>query len=514
MNKFHSSVSRRDFMKGLGIAGAGLGAAAATVPVFHDLDEAVSAPVAGGFRRPWWVKEREYEDPTCEVDWSQIERSDNSWIMHGVRNGVKGGYLFAGQKYLDWQKEGSDRAFNGVKNNEPGLTLRDMALEGGASPLLMGLNKVVNFVLPEIDQDQVLAQFGFTAAAWPNASSFWVASAPPDFWGVPKWQGTPEENSRMLRSAMRFFGASEVRFAELNEKTKKLIFTHHVHNTPIVFEDVDKAYEVAGQKFVLPDKPLYIVSVAVQMSKEMYRQGNAGIRFAANNMRYRLNNVVQVATQSFLKGIGYQGIGYPSESLFHGMMPSQADAILTGFAEMARNNNYCISPEFGTVAGYYSILTDLPLAPDKPIDAGYFRFCHTCRKCAEACPSQAISFDSEPTWDIPPSSVDPAKATLYSTPGKKVFHTDSPACYSRWIGLHGCARCMGTCVFNTNSSAMVHDMVRATIGTTGLFNGFLWNADKAFGYGLIPPEKWEEWWDKDYPVLGQDSTIGSYYGGY
>ncbi len=38
MSKFHHTVTRRDFMKGLGLAGAGLGAAAATAPVFHDLD--------------------------------------------------------------------------------------------------------------------------------------------------------------------------------------------------------------------------------------------------------------------------------------------------------------------------------------------------------------------------------------------------------------------------------------------------------------------------------------------
>jgi hypothetical protein len=35
MSKFHSTVSRRTFMKGLGLAGAGLGTAAATAPVFH-----------------------------------------------------------------------------------------------------------------------------------------------------------------------------------------------------------------------------------------------------------------------------------------------------------------------------------------------------------------------------------------------------------------------------------------------------------------------------------------------
>jgi len=43
MSKFHSTITRRDFMKGLGLAGAGLGAAAATAPVFRDLDEIVSS---------------------------------------------------------------------------------------------------------------------------------------------------------------------------------------------------------------------------------------------------------------------------------------------------------------------------------------------------------------------------------------------------------------------------------------------------------------------------------------
>ena len=33
MSKFHSNISRRNFMKGIGLAGAGLGAAAAAAPV-------------------------------------------------------------------------------------------------------------------------------------------------------------------------------------------------------------------------------------------------------------------------------------------------------------------------------------------------------------------------------------------------------------------------------------------------------------------------------------------------
>ena len=78
MSKFHSIVSRRDFMKGLGLAGAGLGAAAATAPVFHDLDEVVSSSVP--VKHPWWVKNLEHGTATVEIDWSQVVRADMTKI--------------------------------------------------------------------------------------------------------------------------------------------------------------------------------------------------------------------------------------------------------------------------------------------------------------------------------------------------------------------------------------------------------------------------------------------------
>jgi hypothetical protein len=36
MSKFHSTLSRRDFMKALGVTGAGIGAGMAVSPAFHD----------------------------------------------------------------------------------------------------------------------------------------------------------------------------------------------------------------------------------------------------------------------------------------------------------------------------------------------------------------------------------------------------------------------------------------------------------------------------------------------
>ncbi|GMW05186.1 MAG: hypothetical protein AMXMBFR85_11660 [Dehalococcoides mccartyi] len=69
MQNFHSTLSRRDFMKGIGLAGAGFGAAAATAPVFRDLDEGASIAANTYKKNPWWVKERNYCDPTTPIDW-------------------------------------------------------------------------------------------------------------------------------------------------------------------------------------------------------------------------------------------------------------------------------------------------------------------------------------------------------------------------------------------------------------------------------------------------------------
>lgn len=75
MSNYHSTFSRREFMKGLGIAGAGLGAATAVTPVFKDLDELTSSTSAHP-KRAWYVKEREFGDIGIEIDWNILKRRD------------------------------------------------------------------------------------------------------------------------------------------------------------------------------------------------------------------------------------------------------------------------------------------------------------------------------------------------------------------------------------------------------------------------------------------------------
>ena len=43
----------------------------------------------------------------------------------------------------------------------------------------------------------------------------------------------------------------------------------------------------------------------------------------------------------------------------------------------------------------------------------------------------------------------------------------------------------------------MHDFVRATAAITPIFNGFMANMHKSFGYGHREPSKW---WDGDVPT--------------
>jgi epoxyqueuosine reductase len=515
MSGFHSMVSRRDFMKGIGLAGAGIGGVMAVpAPVFHDLDEAATSNPS--VTRPWWIKERELHNPTVELDWSLMQRHSVRETMWYYSSFAK--YIGGATKVNDVVNQGNTLKAQRLANNAPGCDLISTSLSNSS-----GL----------YNNSQTYYASAGTSQGWGGGKSFvgQTTIKRPSEQGLPKWEGSPEQNMRIMRAALRFYGAPAFGVCEYSGdiKTKltqlydggmasmnmayidPAVAIKTMDSRPYVFEDVEWGYETKD-KLVIPDKKQYwVVTVVQPQSRQMFRQGRGVLRVAANGARYSLQSVWQTKIQGFLRGIGYEGLGYPTRA--YGPIPSMAGAILDGMAEMARNNNVAVSPDYGSTAGYFSFLTDLPLSPTPPIDAGMWRFCQTCKVCATACPSQAISHDTEPTWEITPSKKAPTLSPAYSSPGRKSFWTDVVAC--REFGfIDSCGSCHGVCTFNTDNASSIHQLVKGTVATTGLFNKFMSSAHSMFGLGLTPEEQWGKWWDMSLPAYAFDTSVGVTDGGF
>ncbi|XUX00750.1 MAG: reductive dehalogenase [Dehalogenimonas sp.] len=506
MSKFHSIMTRRDFMKILGLSATGMGAASIVAPAFHDLDE-VSSTSAAGFKRSWWVKD--VEEPTLEIDWSQIKRFDH----RPVASNYAAAQHWGKDKWLELAPQGA--AAKKARQGTPGWQLRDWALATGGA------------------RENALQE-----QQWMG-----IRTTTPDILGFPKWQGTPEENTRLIRAAGICYGATQISTAELGSKERNLVYTYTRggplgNNTDmkwidqwpqpagywkkIEFGDVDVGYTapidgVADALCVLPDRPLWDISIMIPMAKEAWRTSSDGtasseIWVEANGARYRMFHCSLLPSlQKFITALGYHSYGYARGDGAGGDVPAEASAILSGLAEQGRSSEIVISPEYGPVTGYYSLITDLPLGTANPVDAGIRRFCHTCKKCAEMCPSGAIPLDTEPTWDIP--DFDYKVPNIWQRPGKKLHWIDLNKCMSSitqmGLGLNGCpGRCRGICTMNVNNSALVHETVKSMVSTTSIFNGFLWNMGKSFGYGTLHPD---DWWDMagDLPTWGTFPRINT-----
>ena len=116
----------------------------------------------------------------------------------------------------------------------------------------------------------------------------------------------------MIRAALRHFGADQVGFVELNERTRKLIYSFDARDQKAIeFEDVDFGYET-DTKRVLPYKAQWVVVFSIRMSEEQLKL-NAGsspmpISSSTTGLVYSRAAATIDRLQNFLHVLCYQGI--------------------------------------------------------------------------------------------------------------------------------------------------------------------------------------------------------------
>lgn len=460
----HSTISRRDFMRMLGLGSVGMGATAlglsAEMP-FADLDEMMSSIYAER-KLPFWVKE--VDEPTVEIDWEQVKRFPS--VMHTV---------FFPEPY------GGEDAFNARAQRQLGNT-REKIMNGELSIQDVALNDAGWYQA----QMSTLPWQGTDAEPFPIGA--WMFT--PEQYGVPKYEGTPEEATRMIRVAARIFGAFDVGVVKLTEKTKKLLYQN------VVFEDVDVGYEPDPFTHVLPNKDLWVIVSGIPQSHFMSIR-----KWGAHGFGYSQVAIYTQRLQTFLHGLGYQAYGRDHKDV--GL--AVPFGVLAGIGEYSRTAQM-VSPHVGN--GFRTVtmtLTDLPLAETKPIDAGILEFCKTCKKCAESCPSGALSLADEPEW------IDASKRPVYhGSTGVKGYYTDGMKCINQMFDvIPHCNVCQTVCPFNKFDKASIHEVIKGVIGTTPIANKLIASLDDAFGYGLKSPEESIATWEMDpwdVPLYGLDTA--------
>jgi epoxyqueuosine reductase len=317
---------------------------------------------------------------------------------------------------------------------------------------------------------------------------------------VSKWTGTPEDAAQMVTAAMRHLGAATVGFLQLDPNTtEKLIYGVDPDGKELVFADVDQPAETDKQR-IIPRKARWVIVYTVQMSLETLKRAPTVVGAQTTNLTYTRNRNIQLRTQTFLRALGYMALGEASTNAL-GIAP--ALGVMAGLGELSRYNRL-LTPEYGSMIRVFKMITDLPLAPTKPINAGIMEFCKACKICAEACPSKALSMADEPTWQVQGG---------WNNPGHKAFFENSPRCREQWsqVGTN-CGICFAVCPYASKNRALVHQIayslisgVPATNSIVKLMHDITYGSPDPNGKPVKDPN---EWWKLDLPDYGIDTTQG------
>jgi epoxyqueuosine reductase len=398
-------------------------------------------------RYPWWVSS--VDRITTQVDESIMEKPRGSIISWVPQQPPE--YL------MQLMAKGKDYVPR-VQNNEPGNRLQDVALHQAASSFWWAGTKMNGETMMVPDELVTLSREK-------------VCVSPEDF-GVEPWRGTPEEASEMVETAGMFLGAAQIGFTSVNEAWLP---------PDIVFDSkVDRITRTEDKTQLYPERFKYVVTGMALVPYNAGMRSPTAIAAAADRVGFEHSWLAMTRLINFLTCLGYGAEIIPS-------INPVPWTVAAGLGEMGRMNRV-ISPIYGGAIRLFAIITDLPLALDKPIDFGLQEFCRHCKVCAEACPCGALSMEKEPSWEWEGEQP-------WHFRGKKVWWENSQKCLEYQISER-CINCMMSCPWTKLDETALHDVAHVTASKLPKAGGLLKKMDDLFGYGLIRKDDPEmnEWW--------------------
>lgn len=279
---------------------------------------------------------------------------------------------------------------------------------------------------------------------------------------IPKVELSPKEATRVIKKTARFFGASLVGIAELNPLW---LYSHGVN---------DRTGEIS--EIHIPEDYRYAVVMAVEMDHAYVQTSPANGSSAATGLGYSKMPLIAGLLAQFVRGLGYGAIPCGNDTAL-----SIPLAIEAGLGELGRHG-ILITEKFGPRVRLCKLFTDLPLEPDEPHFFGVERFCQVCKKCADMCPSKAITSGDQTSEAL----------TISNNSGVKKWMINPEQCYRFWAANRtDCSNCIRVCPFN-QKPGWHHNLVRFFVKKVPALNPFfLWLHD-VLGYAEAanPEEIW------------------------
>ncbi|HEX9798424.1 MAG TPA: reductive dehalogenase domain-containing protein [Anaerolineales bacterium] len=476
-----SKVSRRDFIKGLGAAGA----VASVAAVFTEASAAAKAPSAYA----GWENRRGTE----YFDRSRFEvAKPESYQVVGTL------------KRRDTRVYDSRARLGGHQRGEDAVTKYDAGDPFWAD--YYAKNPADGDGLPQPDTDRMLrdewyppqqaiveagaerrTEFattgeGFLAAAWSIAYqdfSYPRPSSPPeeaDWEEVSTVRGefkSPELASKFIKGIAANFGATLCRITEAQPAW------FYANGLRGVEEDV-----AIGDEFEI--RPWWKYAIVVTRPMEFDALG-ADPNFGNSYSGYNPSTYVATHVARSIKALGYPSrVEAPMAGYEMFVVPFAVDA---GFGELARTCN-CVSPDMGGNFRQSVVLTNLPLAMDKPINAGVADFCKKCKICSEYCWTGSISMDDEPNWEEAGVLRWDVNGFTCSMGWNQVSGGDSYPENAPGGGLRGCRACISVCPWYRRTN-WLHNSVRSFVANdpTGLADDFSLQFERAV-YERRDPSLW------------------------
>ncbi|MFQ5809111.1 MAG: reductive dehalogenase [Armatimonadota bacterium] len=128
------------------------------------------------------------------------------------------------------------------------------------------------------------------------------------------------------------------------------------------------------------------VVMAVGMDRGRIMESPTPRAAAATGNGYSRMAFTAACVAELLRNLGWRALPCGNDTALS--IPLAIDA---GLGEMGRSGSL-IHPELGPCLRLCKVLTDAPLAPDKPIEFGVREQCQKCTMCADQCEAKAISW--------------------------------------------------------------------------------------------------------------------------